>query len=226
MRMRIISTAIVLAVGIVGITLAQQTGQRPNDRNSERAKLRAQVVKLRVDIELLQLDHDAERDILLACLTQVKQPDFLASGQPGATMTMSFDMRGMPALIGDAEAQKKIDRDAEKGDEVAVALRKAQQGLEEALRKQTNDIRAYIERKSKDFARQAAELAEKRLGLAEVEKRYNEAIRTEEPLRSRSVASDHPYAENGTHWPDYATGQVDRRAWGNPCFQCVLGSIG
>lgn len=188
--MRIISAAFVLGLGIVGITLAQQTGERPKDQAGEKGKLRAQVVKLRLEIELLELDHDAERDNFLACLKRVKQTEFLGNGQPGPAGTLGLGMLGMRAFVGEAELgirafmgdpeagraieelAKEMARADEKGEDAGAAERNM---VERALEKQDDGVRVYLDRKKKDYARQAAELAEKRLDLAEVEKRYNEA---------------------------------------------------
>jgi hypothetical protein len=172
MRKRIIAAAVVMGLGMMGLALAQQGSQQPKDQASEKAKLRTQVVKLRLEIELLQLDHDAARDILIACLKQVNQPEGLRSGQPGPMVTMDFNMLGMAALMGNAEAQKKAERAVEKGEDAWAALQKA---MEEAEKEQTDRIRAYIGSKRKEFAKQAAELADKRLELADLEKRYNES---------------------------------------------------
>jgi hypothetical protein len=179
MRIRIISAAVVLGLGIVGITLAQQNGEQPKDQVSGKAKLRAEVVKLRVEIELLQLDHDADRDNLLARMKNMKQAEFMGSSQPGVVGMMGLEMLEMRTLMGDAEAgraveeaQKEIARAVEKGEDTGVIGQKA---MEKVVKKQAEGIRGYIDRKRKDYARQAAELAEKQLELAEVEKRYKEA---------------------------------------------------
>jgi hypothetical protein len=168
MRMRIVSAAVVLGLGIVGITLAQQGGQQPKDRASEKAKLGAQVAKLRAEVEVLQLEHDVDADILRKLMTDVKNLD------------------GMEALKGPMKEQLKALKETmakQAPDQPAGALLLPMPSLDGAnfnkmfaLDEATAKVaRPLLDAKKKDFAKQATELAEKRLELAEVEKRYNEA---------------------------------------------------
>ena len=165
MRMRIISAAVVLGMGIVGITLAQQKGE---EGGNGKARLRAQVAKLRADVELRQLEHEVEADILKKLMTDMKNLD------------------GMEALKGPMEAQLKALMD---GVKKQLAGRSGipspflqggmgdqefnmQSKLDEATAKVA---RPLLDAKKKEFVQKASELNEKRLELAEVEKRYNEA---------------------------------------------------
>jgi hypothetical protein len=74
MRRRIISAALALGLGAVTFALAQQGTERPKPRPSgfapapdqtrdslkaDRAKRQARVARLRAEVELLQLEHDA-----------------------------------------------------------------------------------------------------------------------------------------------------------------------
>jgi hypothetical protein len=121
MRVRIIAATVVLSLGIVGITMAQHKGEQPKDQAGERAKLRARVVKLRVDIELLELEHDVDRDDLLACMKNMKQAEFMGSGQSGAMGMMGIEMLGMRAYMGGAEAGRAV---VEVHNEIAMAVEK------------------------------------------------------------------------------------------------------
>jgi hypothetical protein len=145
MRMRIISSSVVLGLGIVGIALAQQPRQQPQDRVSERAQLRARVVKLEVDVKLLQLDQEVDGRHLKSVMVQMRT------------------MEGFDA--GVLEKDLALASEDRFGSGLGVV------GLDETMAR----ARTYIDRKRKDFARQAAELAEKRLELVDLEKRYNEA---------------------------------------------------
>lgn len=159
MRTRIIA-AVVLGLGIVGITLAQQPGGQPKPPAADKTALRTQVVQLRVEIELLQLDHDADRDNLLNWMKAERM------GTGGLAGTAIETMLGM---LGHAEAtriieegEKRIAKAKEKGeDEEAVG----RQVLAEAVKKQIDPMK-------KNYAKQAAELAEKRLQLDAAEKQF------------------------------------------------------
>jgi hypothetical protein len=179
MTMRIISTAVVLGLSIAGITLAQQTGQQPKDQ----AKLRAQVVKLRVDIELLELEHDADRAHLKEMMKgmreyESKSPEEVRRGVEMYTNLFSGeDIRRREAR--EEALKKKLDnaRPEDFNRVFEEVSREREEGrrrdIDETIKKRTDDAKALIDRKRKEFARQAAELADKRLELAEVERRYN-----------------------------------------------------
>ena len=194
MRIRVMSAAVVLTVAIVGIALAQQTGgKQPMAQASERPKLRGAVVKLQVEIELLQLEHDVAREMLL---------DLMRTASKSDTLELALSMMGMPkmqgsatvpktegemsslqvkAMMGDQKAVwtlKKLDEIAERAEKTGQDREKAMAAAAKELAKMPKDgdpVRNQLEIKRKDFARQATELAEKRLELAEVEKRYNDA---------------------------------------------------
>lgn len=82
MRMRIISVAVVvLGLGIVGIALAQQAGQRPRSPAGEKERLRAQVARLQAEAEFQQMDHDVDTAFLKTLLTNIKNDE--EPGPPG-----------------------------------------------------------------------------------------------------------------------------------------------
>ena len=162
MRMRIISAAVVLGLGIVGITLARQTGEA---RGDDKAKLRTQVARLRAEVELRQIEHDVDADILKKLMTDMR------------------NLEGLESLKAPVEEQLK-SATARKAPEIGYTppgfeeFRK--QAQEEAKATQLNELtakvaRPLLERLKKEFVQKAAELNEKRLELADVEKRYNEA---------------------------------------------------
>lgn len=163
MGLRIIAVVIGLGLGIVGITLAQQSGAQPNRHAVDKAALRAQVVKLHVEIELLQLDHDADRDNLL---TWMKGERLGGGGMTGMALET------MIGTMGNAEAIKTM----EEGEKL-IATAKAKGENEEALGRRVlaEAVRKQIDPMRKNYAKQAAELAEKRLQLDAVEKEYLKA---------------------------------------------------
>jgi hypothetical protein len=161
MRTRMITAAVVLlGLGIAGITLAQQPGAEPKPQAADKAALRAQVVKLRVEIELLQLDHDADRESILGWMKGERMG-------PGGLAGMAIET--MLGMMGNAEATKTI----EEGEKL-VAKAKDRGEDEEAVGRRVlaEAVKKQLEPMKKNYAKQAAELAEKRLELDAVEKQY------------------------------------------------------
>ncbi len=163
MRTCIIAAVVVLGLGFVGITLAQQPAAQPKPQAADKAALRAQVVKLRVEIELLQLDHDADRDNLLNWMKGERMG-------PGAMAGLALET--MLGMMGNAEATKTM-----KEGEKLIAKAKEKGEDEEALTRRvlTEAVKKQIDPMKKKYAKQAAELAEKRLQLDAVEKEYLKA---------------------------------------------------
>jgi hypothetical protein len=162
MRMRIISAGIVLGLGIVGITLAQQSGEQPKERRTDRAKLRVQVAKLRAEVEVLQLEHDADSDFLKKLMIDMKNFDTMEAAKgpmkeqvEALKASMGGQMLGAPGAlpIPQDEFNKMFSAD-------------------EATAKVARPV---LERLKKEFVQKATELNEKRLELVDVEKRYSEA---------------------------------------------------
>jgi hypothetical protein len=164
MRKRIISAAVVLGLGMVGIALAQQAGQQPKDHVSEREKLRAQVAKLRAEVELLDLEHQADKAVVVSVLKEERDSES-ESGRVDKAREAVSEATMMAASLGKLEEFKK-----EFGDEKAM-----QASAEKELKEKAESNRAEGQLKKQVFVRRATELAEKRLELAEVEKQYNEA---------------------------------------------------
>jgi hypothetical protein len=96
----------------------------------------------------------------------------MGSDRQDTGFSLGMMMLEVKASTGDAGPVKEMERIGEEAQGDEDAYRKA---LRESAKKQEASVLAHIGRKKKDFARRAAELAEKRLELAEVEKRYNEA---------------------------------------------------
>ncbi len=163
MRMRIISATIILGLGIVGITLAQQAGE---ERRSEKAKLRSQVARLRAEVELRQIEHDVDADILKKLMTDLRNLGGLeALKAPVEEQLKSVTAQrapnvGLPTPPGFEEFNKQFQEEAKAEAQVKELMVKA--------------ARPLLDRLKKEFVQKAAELNEKRLELAEAEKRYNE----------------------------------------------------
>jgi hypothetical protein len=182
MRMRIISAAVVMGLGLVGITLAQQTGKPTKDQTSAKANLRAQVAKLRAEVELLQLEHEVDRDSLKELMVDLKRVDTLEAGKGPMKAEMEAFLKGpmkqqVEALKNQLESLKTIQKNAGIPDAAAAVPDPEKEinnmlGADEAA---ARVARPVVERLKKEFTQKATRLNEKRLELAEVEKRYNEA---------------------------------------------------
>jgi hypothetical protein len=170
MRMRIISAVVVAGLGIVGIALAQQADDQPKDQAGERAILRAQVAKLRAEVELQQLEHEVDVDILRKLMTDMRNLDAIA------------------ALKGPLEAELKSFKDTQTRKLLDIlpaglaSLEEIKKSLHDDARAQTQVdevtaklARPFLERLKKEFVLKATTVNEKRLELGEADKRYKES---------------------------------------------------
>lgn len=163
--MRMLSAAAVTAVGLglVGITLAQPSGGQTRDQD-DKVTLRGQVARLRAEVELLQTEHDVDRDLLKKLMHDVKNLEGLAS------VKASEELKSMPA-----QAPPEVLQGLPFGEAVAKRLQedaKAEDAVMDATAKLT---RTLLDRLKKEFVKKTVDLNEKRLELAEVEKAYNKA---------------------------------------------------
>ena len=164
MRMRIISVGVVLGLGFMGIALAQQTGQQPKDQASQKAKLPDRVVKLRVECELMELEHDATRADILDMTKDIRNSESKSPEQVQLMRLEYLSVTGGEAL-GKLAQEKGAEKAAEQIDKF----------VQEAHKKTLDEAKTLRERRKKEHAKQAEELAGKRLELADVEKNYNDA---------------------------------------------------
>ncbi len=120
-------------------------------------------MKLRVEIELLQLDHDADRDNLLNWLKAVKMG---SGGMAGMELEMMLGTMGHSEAKNTMEEREKLIAKAkEKGEDVEALTGRV---LAEAVKKQIDSLKM-------NYAKQAAVLGEKRLQLDAVEEQYLKA---------------------------------------------------
>jgi hypothetical protein len=165
----------------VGITLAQQSGEQARRQAVDRTKLRAESAKLRAEVEVLQLEHDADADILKKLMVDLKNLDGIEAAKGPFKEQVEALLKGplkeqAEALKGQIEALKA----AMNGQMPAGlgGLPGPQKELEKEflLNEELAKLgRPILERLKKEFIQKAAELHEKRLELADVEKRYNAA---------------------------------------------------
>ena len=170
MRLRIISAAVVIGLGIVGIALAQQGERQPKDPPVNKAKLRAQVAKLRAEVDVLQLEHDADSEFLKKMMIEMKDHESMEAAKGPAKEQMEAALecqtqdvdaaRGVTAS-GAAGAFPMLEHEIDKMADAGAALAKV--------------ARPILERFKKEFVQKATALYEKRLELVDLEKQYSEA---------------------------------------------------
>jgi hypothetical protein len=163
MRMGIVSAVVVISVGIVGLAFAQQTARQPNDQTSAKAKLRAQVIKLRVEVELLELEHDATRAEILETIKDIRGAE--SQDHEGLKqLALSFFSLTNPEPLAKLAEKEGADK----------AEKEMNQAMNDAVKKTLDAAKSSRESRKKEYARQAEELAGKRLALAEIDKRYSD----------------------------------------------------
>jgi hypothetical protein len=178
MRMRIIAAVTVVGLGIVGITLAQQSGEDSRKNNS---KLRAQVARLRAEVEVLQLQHDADSDILKKLMTDVRNVDCIEAVKGPIKEQMEALLKGpmkeqIEILNGQIQALKApINTQLPGAPGASIPLQEDLNKMFTVDEAMVKVGRPLLERLKKEFVQKATEMNEKRLELAEVEKRYNQA---------------------------------------------------
>lgn len=154
MRKRILALGVVVGLGAVTIALAQQSGpsqQVPAGRDA----LRAQVAKLRAEVELLQLEHDADVGILKPLTVDMRSIGAMEEGRPHI-------LRELQAFRTKAGAGEDVGSD------------EGELNKEMDVNKATADaIRPIYERLRKAFLRETAELNQKKLELVELERKLD-----------------------------------------------------
>ncbi|MFI5459753.1 MAG: hypothetical protein ACHRXM_30375 [Isosphaerales bacterium] len=142
------------------------------------------MVKLRTELELLQLEHEADKAHLLNVMKGMRDYESMSPKQAteAATMSMYFNSEAMELQQAREEASRK-KLEAARPEEFAKVREEVDRETEEGrkgdidavIRKTRADAKAYVDRKKKDFSRQAAEINERSLDLIGIEKRYNDA---------------------------------------------------
>lgn len=162
MRMRIISTTVVLGLGLLGVTLAQQ-GDREEPRTG-REELGAQVAKLRAEVELLELEHQVNAGILTKLMTDVRNWDSMEAVKGPMQEQLKALKQQVPApptvfpqlFPGNADGEEVLKLSLV--DEAAIKV-----------------VRPLLDRMRKEFLQEATQLNEKRLRLSEAGMRNNAA---------------------------------------------------
>ena len=170
MRRRIITAAVVLGLGVVTFALAQpgtDTAKTqstravpPSDQaceggQTDRTMLHARVAKLRAEVELLQLEHDATKALLADRLKAVVVANTETIGEIDEFKIVSCYMRMGAEKVG-------------KAPEFDKAIREDRAAMERAIEK-AREIPTELERKKAAFLRLSIELNQKKIELVELE---------------------------------------------------------
>lgn len=170
MKMRAILPMAVLSVGLATMTLAKpQTGVQPAQPVSARLKLRPELARLRAEIELLEIEHEAKRSHLLESLKEVGK---IASnsGQSALVDVAILEQLKALAMSGAEDSLAKLQK--LQTPEGETSMRKE---IEKGVKDEVKGTLADIDRLKRDFVKRTTELNMRRLDLAEVEKRYSAA---------------------------------------------------
>jgi len=159
------AAAILAGLGLAALSKAQPPAAKAAP--ADRAELRAQVAKLRGEVELMKLEYDAIRPNILDFLGRAWQAEFVGENELAppkvivelkiTAMTAGADYKGPDPLHDDPLLFAKDD-ELKAGDKKLAMV-----------------LRATVERKKEEFSRMATALNVKRMELAEAERQYNES---------------------------------------------------
>ncbi len=174
MRKGLIATAVVLGLGTVTIAVAQPGSDAskarstptipPSDQacegvESDRAELHARVAKLRAEVELLQIEHDAIKATLSHRLETVEKANAEITGELDQTKVAAYYMRMGAESVGKAaEFDQKAQTDR------AELEKELEQATAKASENQTS-----LNTKKEQFLRLTTELNQKKIGLVVLE---------------------------------------------------------
>jgi hypothetical protein len=186
---------LVLAIGVATWSPAQQAGEKAGSAAPKGGELHERVLRLRSEVDLLQLEFDAARANLLEAFKKLGERDL---GDPTAKEFAEF-RSGLEQMVwnarlaglGDEQVDKIIKglKDSRKASEeelkVVKDFFKGGEGSEAALDRmvqmevpaRAKFLRAAIDRLKPEFARKSRVLNEKKLDLAEAERQYQREAR-------------------------------------------------
>ena len=187
-----------LGLGAAAVSRGQQAELKGDAKVSPRKALRDRVVTLRAEVEVLQLEHDADRADLLDESMELRR---LSRGRPDrklfegvagnveAFIKMSADERKEfidalskddhedPEFVGELATLKNFAPAASASEvrtEARAVMRLTAALGNKEVKKREKALRTEIDQKREGLRRRATELNEKKLDLEEAEIRYRE----------------------------------------------------
>ena len=135
----------------------------------DRARLRAEVIKLRTEVEILRFDYDLTRDGLMEDV-KLRRSLKLAGGmmQFGTALQSAINDAGTRPPGEAPRTEPEQDRK-----KAALAAKKAEQEEKQEAAEEA----AFLADRKKDLIRRAASLAEKQIDLEVAERSYRETFR-------------------------------------------------
>lgn len=142
-------------------TLAQQPKPASAPSPVPKQMLRAELIQLGAEVEILQLEQDADRAVVLDLMKQSRD---LAHGDDGAPTATKKEIE---------EARKAIAEEAKKSkDTTAANLVNPLLSMAIMMEEQRSAATAGVARAKASYAKRAAALVAKRLDFADAERRY------------------------------------------------------
>jgi len=192
-----IGLVILLGTGAVTLSRAQQAGEKRVAAPMARAESRERVLKLRAEIDVVQVEFDAARATLLESLKRAGAGDREETKElseiRGAfdIVKMGLTMHGVELTkekIGEIVSRSKLLGGAKFSDDDEKLLRNwlkegpqslaaVDQMAKLELKERTEALQLAVDRQRKDFSRIARKLSELKLDLDEAEKQYQREAR-------------------------------------------------
>jgi hypothetical protein len=182
MRIRILLALVALILSVATVTLArQQPGPQQGGRRPSKPEPRAELIELRAALELLELEHEAEKAHLLSRIQSMLEFEAMSPTQQvqAAYADTEFQERD---YARERALSKKIEavNTVEELEKVQTQIHRERVEAQKRDREATTETmrrtaKAYLDRKKADYLRNARTISDKRLELAASEKRYSDA---------------------------------------------------
>ncbi|WP_237722420.1 hypothetical protein [Singulisphaera acidiphila] len=154
--------------------------QRVAPARTERDKLRAEIVELRTESEMLRFDYELARDIVLEerkMSRSMKMAGQLMGAVGDLQVTINESQVEQPGLAPEQDRKKATEIAKAAEQEKRKAAQAAALENRKAVEEMAKEEAAFIAEQKKDLTRRFALLAEKRLDLEDAERRYRENSR-------------------------------------------------
>jgi len=162
---------VLLGIGASAFSWAQQTAEQA-PASAPKTELRERVVKLRTEIEMLQMEFDGTKAALVKWMEGIGQADLLGIDLSALWGTMKLELGG---ITGDAASLKQMSDLM--GNLDAKDPKLAMKAVQETAQKGKKERDTAFDRKKQEFAKLARRLHEKKLDLADAEKLYDRETR-------------------------------------------------